>query len=58
MDNNPSYRTDLGEALAKIPSERAEAVRILGQLADRDLLTKAEGYAALACLRAESTPSL
>jgi len=52
--NNPSYRTDLGEALAKIPSERAEALLILGQLADKDLLTTAEGYAALARLRAAS----
>jgi hypothetical protein len=51
---NPSFETDLGEALAKVPAHHAEALKILGDLSDKDLLTSAEGYAALARLRAEA----
>jgi hypothetical protein len=51
--DNPSYQTDLGEALAKVPAHHDEALTILAGLSDKDLLTSAEGYAALARLEAE-----
>ena len=51
--NNPSYQTDLGEALSKVPAHHDEALQILADLSDKDLLTSAEGYAALARLEAE-----
>lgn len=47
----PSLQTDLGEALAKVDKHHAEALKILGGLADKDLITSAQGYAALARLR-------
>lgn len=50
---NPAYQTDLGEALSHVPAHREEAMKILGELSDKDLLTSAEGYAALARLRSE-----
>ncbi len=51
--NNPSYQTDLGEALSRVPAHHDEALQILADLSDKDLLTSAEGYAALARLKAE-----
>lgn len=49
--NNPSYQTDLAEALSKVPRFKAEALAILDGLAKKDLIASPEGYAALAKLR-------
>lgn len=48
--NNPSFQTDLAEALGKVPRFRAEAYSILTELAKKDLVASAEGYATLARL--------
>ena len=50
----PFLRTDLGEALSKVPKHHAEALKVLSELADKDLITGAHGYAALARLREAS----
>lgn len=47
----PFLQTDLGEALSKVDKHRPEALKILSELADKDLITSAHGYAALARLR-------
>jgi hypothetical protein len=49
-----SLKTDLAEAMARVPEHRAEARTILEDLAKRDLIASPEGYAALAGLRSES----
>jgi hypothetical protein len=48
---NPSFQTDLAEALSKVPRFKAEAYDILSELAKKDLVASAEGYSALARLR-------
>jgi hypothetical protein len=49
-----SLKTDLAEAMARLPEHRSEARSILEDLAKRDLIASPEGYAALASLRSAS----
>jgi hypothetical protein len=49
-----ALKTDLAEAMARVPEQRAEARTILEDLAKRDLIASPEGYAALASLRSQS----
>jgi hypothetical protein len=49
-----ALKTDLAEALARVPEHRAEARGLLEDLAKRDLIASPEGYAALAMLRSQS----
>lgn len=53
-NNNPSFQTDLAEALSKLPRFKGEALQILEQLAKKDLIASAQGYATLAQLRANT----
>lgn len=49
--NTPAVETELGEALSKLPETRGEALTVLDKLARKDLITSAQGWAALAKLR-------
>lgn len=49
--NDPRALTDLGELLSRQPEHFARALALLEDLARRDLITSAEGWAALASLR-------
>lgn len=49
-----SLKTDLAEAMARLPEHREAARAILEDLAKRDLIASPEGYAALASLRSQS----
>ena len=48
--NSPSFQTDLAEALGKVSRFKSESYAILTQLAKKDLVASAEGYATLARL--------
>ncbi|MCA9623273.1 MAG: hypothetical protein KC731_29840 [Myxococcales bacterium] len=50
-DQSPARLTDLAEALSKDPASSDEARAILDELARRDLVTSAEGWATLSRLR-------
>jgi hypothetical protein len=50
-------KTDLAEAMARVPERRGEARAILEDLAKRDLIASPEGYATLASLRSQSGDS-
>ena len=52
--DDPALITDLAETLARIDAERPRARRMLEELAARDLVATAEGYRALAELRAQA----
>jgi hypothetical protein len=52
-----ALKTDLAEAMARVPEHRQEARGILEDLAKRDLIASPEGYAALAMLRSQSGDS-
>lgn len=52
--NVPALETELGEALSKLPESQGEALAVLGKLAEKDLITSPQGWAALAKLRRDA----
>ena len=52
--NDPTVQADLGEALSKTEGGRAEGLKILQGLAQKDLMGSPHAYAALAKLRSQS----
>jgi hypothetical protein len=49
--DDPGVKTDLAETLAHVDGRQDDALKMLNELAEKDLITSAEGYAALASLR-------
>lgn len=52
-NDDPAVMTDLGEAQSLVPDQQHEALAALASLERKDLVATAQGYAALAALRAD-----